>query len=57
MADLILVSILVAFIAMCVAYVGWCDRIIGTDDVERPESRLGASDTDASPTADVAVMS
>lgn len=33
MADLILVAVLVVFIALCVAYVGWCDRIIGTDAV------------------------
>jgi hypothetical protein len=32
MADFILVSIMVAFIVLCVAYVTWCDRIIGADD-------------------------
>jgi hypothetical protein len=32
MADLVLVAILVAFIALCVAYVAWCDHIIGADD-------------------------
>jgi hypothetical protein len=31
MADLVLVAILVAFIALCVAYVAWCDRIISGD--------------------------
>ena len=25
---------LVAFIAGCVAYVGWCDRIVGRDEQE-----------------------
>jgi hypothetical protein len=35
MADLVLLSILAAFIAGCVAYVGWCDRIVGRDEQER----------------------
>lgn len=35
MADLVLVSVLVAFIAGCVAYVGWCDRIVGRDEQGR----------------------
>ncbi len=32
MADLIFVSIIVAFFALCVVYLRWCDRIIGADD-------------------------
>jgi hypothetical protein len=32
MADFVLVAILVAFIGLCIAYVAWCDRIIGADD-------------------------
>ena len=32
MADLIFVSILVAFFALCVVYLRWCDRIIGPDE-------------------------
>jgi hypothetical protein len=31
MTDLVLVVATLAFIALCVAYVGWCDRIIGDD--------------------------
>lgn len=32
MADLVLVALIIVFIAICVAYVSWCDRIIGRDD-------------------------
>jgi hypothetical protein len=32
MADIILVAATLAFIAICVGYVNWCDRIIGRDD-------------------------
>ena len=43
MRDVIVVVITVAFFALCVAYVRWCDRIIGPDpdglrdeDVDEP---------------------
>ena len=29
MADLVLVALIIAFTALCVAYISWCDRIIG----------------------------
>jgi len=32
MADLIFVSVLVGFFALCVAYLKWCDRIIGPEE-------------------------
>ena len=32
MADVIYVSIFVAFTSLCVAYISWCDRIIGSDE-------------------------
>ena len=32
MADLVLVALIVAFTALCVAYIWWCDRIIGPDE-------------------------
>lgn len=35
MADFVLVTVLLAFVAACVGYVGWCDRIVGTDEQER----------------------
>ena len=34
MADLVLVAVMVAFIALCVGYIGWCDRIIGPDALD-----------------------
>jgi hypothetical protein len=34
MADFIMIAITVGFVAICVAYIGWCDRIIGNDDTE-----------------------
>jgi hypothetical protein len=43
MADLLMVLIMVAFIVTCVAYVWWCDRIIGPDP-----ARADADDLDAS---------
>ena len=33
MADVLMVLTFVAFIALCVVYVWWCDRIIGPDPV------------------------
>lgn len=59
MADLIFVSILVAFFALCVMYLKWCDRIIGRDDfgTERddgsPYITADATLVDASATAEV----
>jgi hypothetical protein len=48
MADFVLVAILVAFIALCVAYVAWCDHIIGVDDAEAVSTT--GSDTGSTPT-------
>jgi hypothetical protein len=31
-ADLIFVSIIIAFFALCIVYLKWCDRIIGPDE-------------------------
>lgn len=31
MADVIFVAVLCAFFALCVGYIRWCDRIIGSD--------------------------
>jgi hypothetical protein len=33
MKDLIVIVTTLAFFALCVAYVRWCDRMIGPDDV------------------------
>ena len=32
MADLFLVALILAVTALCVAYISWCDRIIGPDE-------------------------
>jgi hypothetical protein len=56
MADLIFVSIIVAFFALCVAYLKWCDRIIGPDEfgAERDDADSPSVAThDASATAEV----
>jgi hypothetical protein len=34
MADVIFVAVICAFFALCVVYVRWCDRIIGSDDAD-----------------------
>lgn len=48
MGDLIFVLATLAFFAICVAYVNWCDRIIGPDEFgAEPES---VDPTQASPT-------
>jgi len=33
MADIVFVAIVLAFFAVCVLYVRWCDIIIGPDEV------------------------
>jgi hypothetical protein len=32
MADVVYVGIVCAFFALCVIYIRWCDRIIGSDE-------------------------
>jgi hypothetical protein len=48
MADIILVAVTLAFIAVCVGYVNWCDRIIGPDDFGRETDQFVADITGAS---------
>ena len=36
MADVVFVAIALAFFALCVLYVRWCDIIMGPDEVVRP---------------------
>jgi hypothetical protein len=31
MRDIVVLAVITAFFALCVAYVRWCDRIIGPD--------------------------
>lgn len=44
MTDLVLVVATCAFIALCVAYIGWCDRIIGPDEPDRGQFDPDRSD-------------
>lgn len=59
MADLVFVSIIIAFFALCAAYLKWCDRIIGPDefdvvrDDELPYLATDAAMVDASATGPV----
>lgn len=48
MGDLIFVLVTLAFFAICVAYVNWCDRIIGPDEFVAGSD--SADPTQASPT-------
>lgn len=59
MADVIFVSIIAAFFALCVVYLKWCDRIIGPDefgaerdDAASPYVATGPTLVDALATAD-----
>ena len=38
MADVVFVAIALAFFALCVLYVRWCDLIMGPDEVTRADS-------------------
>jgi len=49
MADIVFVSIALAFFALCVLYVKWCDIIIGPDEVSSTRS---AEDPDEVPAFD-----
>ena len=44
MRDVIVVTIIAVFFALCVAYVRWCDRIIGPDPGELRDDDLGDRD-------------
>ena len=43
MADIVFVAISIAFFAICVLYIRWCDIIIGPDEVS---STCAADDAD-----------
>jgi hypothetical protein len=33
-----MVATMVAFVLLCVGYVGWCDRILTSDDAEQADA-------------------
>ncbi len=37
MSDVIFVAVVLAFFGLCIAYCGWCDRIIGPDPLMESE--------------------
>jgi hypothetical protein len=39
MRDVLMLLLIAAFFAVCIAYVWWCDRIIGPDQVDSVEDR------------------
>lgn len=51
MADLVYVAIILAFTAICIAYIGWCDRIIGPDQPDTA-SDPSADTSSVDPTKD-----
>jgi hypothetical protein len=60
MADLVFVSIIVAFFVLCIVYLRWCDRIIGPDefgaerdDADSPYVATDATLVDTSAAAEV----
>lgn len=46
MADVVFVALIGAFFASCVSYIGWCDRIVGADDVVPAVNDESGEDTD-----------
>jgi hypothetical protein len=38
MGDVVMVATMVAFVLLCVGYVGWCDRILTSDDAEQADA-------------------
>ena len=51
MRDVLMLVLIAAFFALCIAYVAWCDRIIGPDPVEL--GAAGGSDARANEIAGV----
>ena len=49
MRDLLMLLLIAAFFALCVAYVRWCDRIIGPD----PRSRRRRGEPERGETASI----
>jgi hypothetical protein len=50
MSDVVMVAVTTTFFALCLAYVRWCDHIIGPDPVEPgtepADASAGAADHD-----------
>jgi hypothetical protein len=48
MRDLLMLLTIAAFFALCIAYVWWCDRIIGPDPVDLESVSPHTSNLDVS---------
>ena len=58
MRDLVILAVTACFFALCVAYVRWCDRIIGPDpDVDELDELAAGTADGAARTAHEAVTS
>jgi hypothetical protein len=40
MRDIVMLVLIMAFFAVCIAYVRWCDRIIGPDPADLTDEEL-----------------
>jgi hypothetical protein len=49
MSDFIFIAVTIAFFAICVLYVHWCDKIIGPDDFPLAGDDTGASLDEVTP--------
>jgi hypothetical protein len=45
MRDVLMLLLIAAFFVVCVAYVWWCDRIIGPDPADLTDDSLGEPST------------
>ncbi len=43
MRDVLMLLLIVAFFALCIAYVWWCDRIIGPDPGDLADNSVSVS--------------
>ena len=48
MGDVVMVATMVAFVLLCIGYVGWCDRILARDDGDTRAGvrAIGAADAE-----------
>jgi hypothetical protein len=46
MSDVVVVAIVAVFFALCVAYVRWCDQIIGPDPDDIAEHETATTETE-----------
>jgi hypothetical protein len=59
MGDVVMVATMVAFVLLCVGYVGWCDRILARDDGDAGAGArgAGAGDTESAEPGELEAVS